>query len=64
MSEISEGTYRTKHLHVGVLVPRLRVQSDRAAVVVDQTGAVLLEQTYHRRTSGLRDIKNLVAGFR
>ena len=58
------GTYRTKHLHIGVLVPRLRIQPDSATVVVDQTGAVLLEQTNHRRTSGLRDVENFVAALR
>ena len=63
MSQAS-GTHKTKHLHIGVLVPRLRVQVDCAAVVVDQTGAVLLEQADHGRTSRLWDIEDLTAGFR
>lgn len=51
------------HLHVGILVPRPRIQPDRAAIVVDQTGAVLLEQADHRRTSGLRDREDSTTGL-
>lgn len=53
-----------KHIHIGIFVPRLSIQPDCAAVIGDQTGAVLLEQADHRRTSGLRDIENSKARFR
>jgi len=53
-----------KHLHIRILVPRLRVQPDCAATVVDQTGAVLLEQANHGRASGLGGIEDLTAEFR
>jgi hypothetical protein len=51
-------------LHVGVLVPRSGIQPDRAAVVVDETGAMFLEEADHGRTSGLRNIENATARFR
>ena len=51
-------------LHIGVLVPRSGVQPDRAAVVVDETGAMFLEEANHGRTPGLRNIENATARFR
>ena len=47
-----------KRLHIGVLVPRLRIQPDCVAVVTYQTRAVLFKETDHRRAPGLRNIKN------
>lgn len=52
------GIGRMEHVHIGVLVPGLRIQPDCAAVVIYQTGAVLLKETNHRRASGLQYIKD------
>lgn len=52
-----------KGIHVGVLIPRLRVQPDGTGVVVDQAGAVFVNEAEHRRTSGLRGINHLMAKF-
>lgn len=52
-----------KRIHVGGVVPRLRIRPDGTAVIVDQTGAVLLEETDHRRTSGLQGVEYSMTRF-
>lgn len=51
------GSDRIKHVHVGGLIPRLGIQPDAAAVVVDPTRTVFLEETEHRGTSGLGGVE-------
>jgi len=58
------GTGRMEHLHIGILVPGLRIQPDCVAVVIYQTGAVLVKETNHGRASGLQYIKNFTMARR
>lgn len=60
---MKERWHRIMHIHIGDLTPGLRIELDATAVVVDTTGAVLLEETYHGRTSGLRDIERFTTRF-
>jgi hypothetical protein len=52
-----------KPIHIGGLIPRLRVERDGTAVVVNQTRAVFLEETEHGRSSRLRGIKPFTTGL-